>query len=287
MTEVKREVHVAAGIAPTLVKPGEGSVEIHEIFEVPDSPIALPMSAPGEAGAARTKVEPPSAQPISAPEGLGEDRKRFSSLLFLLDCAQEERYPTVGEVFWLIDQDMPGHNMDYVEAQIELQEFGYKDALDIYTLGVEYLATFGALGRNGARFLYAYTEDQIIRPLGLIKTTKSEPSVQEVPAPDVQEVPAPDVREVPAPDTPTETHFNTQATQGDEDRDDGHPIDRVCQAIVSEWLDGVHDCEEVVEKEIEELETEAPSEGATDEGRDTESIGDVASEPRFEESFEV
>jgi hypothetical protein len=261
VTEVKPEVHIAAGIVPTPVKPGEGSATIH-YYEVPDSPIAEALSAPAEVGAAPTKSELPSTQPISAPEGLCDHPKRFSPLLFLLDCVPGGRVPSVEEVFKLIDHDAPGHNLDYVEAQIELQDLGYNDALDIYTLGVEHLATFGSLGMNGARFLYAYTEERIIRPLGIMNAMKSEPSVQEVAA-------------------PTETHFETQATQGDIEEIEGRPIDEESQETVLKWLEGVHDCEEIEEEEIDELETEEGS----NEG-DTGSMSDVAVF-KFEESFEV
>lgn len=259
--DVKPTVHIAASAIPTSAKPGAGSAAIH-IYEVPDSPIASPRLAATGVHNTCTKSEPLRTQPVSTQNVLSDCTKKFSPLLFLLDCVQGDRVPSVEDVFKLMDHDMPGHNLDYVEAQIELEDHGYKDALDIYTLGVEHLATFGALGMIGARFLYAYTEEKIIRPLGIMNTKRSEPSVQEVADP---------------------TDFKTEAMQGDVAEDDGCPTEEEIQEIVLNWVEGIHDCEEIKEDVIDEME----SAGGTD-VCDTGSMSDVARfRDLFEESFKV
>ena len=262
-------VDITADVVPTTsAKPDAHGATIH-IYEVPDSPVASPRLATTEVHATRTKSEPlVRTQPISMNDAVRDPTKQFSPILFLLDCVQGDRVPSVEDVFKLIDHEAPGHNLDYVEAQIELEDHGYNDALDIYTLGVEHLATFGSLGMDGARFLYAYTEKRIIKPLGIMNTRRSEPSVQEV----------------AGPSRPTD--FETQATQGDMEDDTrslGRCTEEENQEIVSNWREGVHGCEEIKEDVIDELETEAGTDVC-----DTGSMSDVAQfRSLFEESFEV
>lgn len=152
-----------------------------------------------------------------------------------------------------MDLEDPICDLKYVDMWSEFQDLGVEDALDVYSLGVTHLATFGFLDPDRAHRLHKYTQDKVLTPLGLMKTRLSEePSVQEVPAPTQAVV--------------------KQATQDDiEDEDaieegDSWPIKDESHEVILEWLAGVRDCEREFEERIEEEEViELESTHASDE----------------------
>ena len=82
------------------------------------------------------------------------------------------------EVLALMDHESPSPDVRYMDALSNFQDMGREDVVDMHTLGIELMATFGALGVAGAQHLNTYMEERLLTPLGLMFTGLSEPSVQ-------------------------------------------------------------------------------------------------------------
>jgi len=107
-----------------------------------------------------------------------------------LDCFHEKRVPSAFELLTLMDKEKPAPNLRYLDACSDLQDLGYNDTFDIYSLRECYLATFGQLGRDGARCVHQYARYKFLEPLGYMKTSRpsEEPSIEEIAAPTVQDI---------------------------------------------------------------------------------------------------
>jgi hypothetical protein len=99
-------------------------------------------------------------------------------MVILLDCTHTGRVPTVLELLTLMDAEEPMPDGNYMDAYSDLNDFGLEDAFDVYSLEECFLATFGYLGREGARRLHQYTRNKVLVLLDLVKAI-SEPSVEE------------------------------------------------------------------------------------------------------------
>ncbi|KAH9007442.1 hypothetical protein EDB84DRAFT_1447515 [Lactarius hengduanensis] len=95
---------------------------------------------------------------------------RPSRLLVLLDCLGELRVPTLMELLWLMDAYKPALSLKYVDMQEEFNELGIDDSVDLYSLPVELLASFGGMGQGLARRLLEYCRDFLFYPLGFVET---------------------------------------------------------------------------------------------------------------------
>ena len=102
--------------------------------------------------------------------------KRPSLILTLLECLEKSRVPTALELLALMDADQPAPDLKYVDVHSELADHGINDALDVHLLPVEYLATFGCLGRDGATCLHQYARKKMLAPLGLLEAKRSDTS---------------------------------------------------------------------------------------------------------------
>jgi hypothetical protein len=99
-------------------------------------------------------------------------------MVILLDCMHTRRVLTVLELLTLMDAEEPMPDGNYMDAYSDLNDFGLEDAFDVYSLEECFLATFGYLGREGARWLCQYTRNKVLVPLDLVKAI-SELSVEE------------------------------------------------------------------------------------------------------------
>lgn len=78
-----------------------------------------------------------------------------------------------------MDVEDPAPDLTYADIRSELEDFGIRDVVDVYSLPEELLATLGFLGRDGARRLHRYARDRLIEPL-LAACRGDDDSVQEV-----------------------------------------------------------------------------------------------------------
>ena len=85
-----------------------------------------------------------------------------------------------------MDIENPADDLIYADMRSELDDFGMTDAVDVYSMPVELLASFSDLGSNGARHLHEYCRDKLLAPLGFMETRceSEEASVEEVPQPE-------------------------------------------------------------------------------------------------------
>jgi len=161
----------------------------------------------------------------------------------MLDSLGYSTIPTIFKLLSMMNHEDLTRDLKYVDMCSEFQDLDIYDAVDVYTLGVEHLATFGFLGMDGARLLYKYTHDIILSPLGLMKTRLSEePSVEEVAAP-TQAVVKHMKQDDKADDDEIEDGDDIEESDDMEDGD-GQPINDEGRKAVLEWLLGVQSCEE-------------------------------------------
>lgn len=73
------------------------------------------------------------------------------------------------DILTLLDAEYPGHG-NFAKSYKELEAARIRDALDIASWEVCFLATLGKLGQDGARILRKFTEDKILVPLDLLET---------------------------------------------------------------------------------------------------------------------
>ncbi|KAH9055842.1 hypothetical protein EDB83DRAFT_2521165 [Lactarius deliciosus] len=156
------DVHVSVNITPT---PGRNSTvqATHQVS----------TPAPGPSRLAHINdSHPPSS--IAGPSTLRRAQgPRPSRILVLLDCLAELRVPTVMELLWLMDEYEPAIGLNYVDIEEEFVDLGIMDSVDLYSLPVELLATFGGLGHDLAHRLRQFCENLFI-PLGLVETGDSD-----------------------------------------------------------------------------------------------------------------
>lgn len=147
-------------------------------------------SAPAKVSSNIARSDQPTTLPKSTHNRPSAAAGDFSPTMFLLDCVFAERVPAVGELFNLMEhaEVLQVDDPVYAEALSELHDHKIKDVVDLYSLGVAHLTTFGSMGRDRASLILEYARDRVLTPLGLMKTRRSEssePSVVEVDAPEV------------------------------------------------------------------------------------------------------
>ena len=101
--------------------------------------------------------------------------RKPSTTLVLLDCINEQRVPTVNELLTIFEHEKP--IIDTAEVLSELEDFAIRDVVDLYSLPVELLASFGGLGRDGAQCLQQFVLERLLGPLGLMDTHCSSMTV--------------------------------------------------------------------------------------------------------------
>ncbi|KAI9429954.1 hypothetical protein H4582DRAFT_2218058 [Lactarius indigo] len=179
------EVHVSVNITPTSEA---GNSTTHLVS-------AASTSTPGPSRLAGVDGNPPCDTPsgVAGPSTLRPTSgPRPSRILVLLDCLVELRVPTMMELLLLMDEYEPAIGLSYVSIHEEFVDLGIMDSVDLYSLPVELLATFGGLGHDLAHRLNRFCENLFI-PLGLVETrsndspTNDSLSQQEVALQDLEE----------------------------------------------------------------------------------------------------
>ena len=74
----------------------------------------------------------------------------------------------MNELLTIFEHEKP--IIDTAEVLSELEDFAIRDVVDIYSLPVELLASFGGLGRDGAQRLQQFVLERLLGPLGLMDT---------------------------------------------------------------------------------------------------------------------
>jgi hypothetical protein len=168
------EVHVSINITPT---PGAASSVMQATYQVsgptssapcPLYPDIKPFSSPGP------------SRPLPSP--------RCAQLLTTLDCHKAARIPSLCELLSLMDHKYPAANPRIADGYLELKDLTMEDAVDIYTMPVEFLATMGKLREDSARCLHEYCRGLLLPTLGIMEIKRSceeEASVEEIPPPRV------------------------------------------------------------------------------------------------------
>jgi hypothetical protein len=163
------EVHIAVNIAPT---PGAGGA-MQGSYVVSQMPVPQMVSAsvrgpssPEQVGGFGAHAETSST--VLPPGCKILVRNAAHSLaLALAKCTETGILLTTEEVLTLMDHEDPQPDGRYLDSLDDLVSFGVHNAINIHSLEVCFLATFGTLGRGGAHNLRQFTKNKIMIPLGL------------------------------------------------------------------------------------------------------------------------
>ena len=104
--------------------------------------------------------------------------------MVLLDCLASLELPTTMELLTLMDQYEHGEKR-YIDLHEELVDLGIKNAVQLFELPVEILASFGWLRQSSASRLQMFCRDKLLVPLGFEEEDSSSdddnsPSAQSV-----------------------------------------------------------------------------------------------------------
>ncbi|KAI0258682.1 hypothetical protein BC834DRAFT_847191 [Gloeopeniophorella convolvens] len=170
------DVHIAVNISPGNPLASAGTLA-QASYVVSDAPTATPPDAKSMAGDANIPTHAPSALPAPVPLGLLSQNVPAHSasvghsyMLILVDCMDRSRLPHIRKLIWLMECDGILLEGTSLELMFELMEHGIDDAVDIYSLPLEILATFGNLSMRGASQFHLFTQAKLLGPLGLLQT---------------------------------------------------------------------------------------------------------------------
>ncbi len=85
------------------------------------------------------------------------------------------------ELLWLMDTYNPAVGWKYVDLQEEFMELGIEDIVDLNSLPVVLVATFGGLGQVLACNLLRYCQDYLLYPLGFVEAMSGDDATEDVP----------------------------------------------------------------------------------------------------------
>ncbi|KAH9011761.1 hypothetical protein EDB84DRAFT_1569548 [Lactarius hengduanensis] len=205
-------------VTPTPVR---GSSATQAIY-IPSSPVLGPSDPSDDPPRLQCHVLPGPRVPLPS-QALDP-----SVLLVLLDCVGNWSVPSLWNVLRLMDTHHPAVGPSYADLHEELVELGIEDTVDLYSLPIELLATFGWLRQDSARRLLEFCRDRFLFPLGFLE----EGSIV-------------GVGSVTASDSPLTNMGVSDSEEGQsirEERDD---------EMILEWLDGVDTDEEDEEDDDE------------------------------------
>ncbi|KAI9439084.1 hypothetical protein H4582DRAFT_2075742 [Lactarius indigo] len=227
------------------IRRGSPAVQAMDMASGSISPYPSP-SVPTQPNDSTLPVSGPIAVPTPGPIALVPMQVVHPSLLLvLLDALGTLTVPLVVDVLLLMDTYYP-IGPRHASLREELEEMGIQDVVDLYSLPVELLATFGWLRQSSARRLQDFCRDRILYPLGFVEETVSNNHSISDDSPSIQQM-------------------------GVSTSEDGQPIDSTVD-VVQAWVDEVGTPEEIKEEEIEGEEMSVRS-GEMDEG---EEKGDMA-----------
>ena len=171
------EKHVPINIMPT---PEAGCSTVKTAYVVLD-PLSPPTPGPSRSAHLQTSDEPPHTIPPSAPRPFTQTSR--TRLMVLLDCLASLNLPTTMELLSLMDHYECGEKR-YIDLHEELVDLGIKNAVELFELPVEILASFGWLHQSSASRLQRFCRDKLLVPLGFVEEDSSSdynsPSAQSV-----------------------------------------------------------------------------------------------------------
>ncbi|KAI0252453.1 hypothetical protein BJV78DRAFT_1153602 [Lactifluus subvellereus] len=241
--------------------------------------VSNPLLAPGPLHPVTARVSdaaPSCSTPVPGPSSHQPciPPTCISLLHVLLECLEALRVPTVLELLALMDAEDPAPNLKYMDIQSELSDHNIKDMIELYSLPVELLATFGDLGMDGASRLHRYVEEKMLTPLDLLKTKGSNVGSSVV--------------EIAKEEVAMKGSVARQATSSN-DKGRNAPIQPtrgLGQKAILEWLEGVRqgelDIEEVIELETDADEVEVDADEDEVEMNAGEGDIDMGTSPSYE-----
>ncbi|KAI9431984.1 hypothetical protein H4582DRAFT_2084258 [Lactarius indigo] len=243
-----------SGPKVTPTQGGSPTVRVMDVVSGPSSPSPNP-SVPAQPNSntlpAAVPIAPapkpiaPAPEPIvPAPESIAPIPMEVvhpSLLIVLLDALGTLTVPSLMDVLLLMDTH---HSIGprHVGLHEELAEMGIEDVVDLYSLPVELLATFGWLRQSSARRLQDFCRNKFLLPLGFVEEIVSNDHTF-------------------SNDSPSIRQMGVSSSEG------GQPIGNIID-VVQVWLD-----EAGTPKEVEGEQVSVRS-GEEDEGE--EENGDMA-----------
>ena len=85
------------------------------------------------------------------------------------------------ELLWLMDTYNPAVGQKYVDLQEEFMELGIEDIVDLNSLLVVLIATFGGLSQVLACNLLWYCQDYLLYPLSFVEAMSGNDATEDVP----------------------------------------------------------------------------------------------------------
>ncbi|KAH9040366.1 hypothetical protein EDB85DRAFT_1886896 [Lactarius pseudohatsudake] len=162
--KVAPDVHIAVNITPTH---GVGVGALQSSYVVSGAHIQSgPELGPSHATQA-SDITIHTEAPVPVPtENRSPSPLAYGSQKLLSDCRTQGQVPLVYEILALMDAEEPVPNLTYLDSHTDLYNFGYKDAIQLFTLDESLLLGFGL--------------DKFFKPLGLMDTASHEPPSTEV-----------------------------------------------------------------------------------------------------------
>ncbi|KAH9073602.1 hypothetical protein EDB83DRAFT_2516495 [Lactarius deliciosus] len=150
-------------------KPGSCAMEAIYVPSRPSSPVPSPLG-PAQTSDNPPPTTPPNKSSIPGPKvPLPLQALHLSVLLVLLNCVGNWTVLLLRDVLRLMDAHRPVIVRSYVDLHEELVDLGIGDAVDLYSLPIELLATFGWLRQDSARHLLEFCRGRFLFPLGLLE----------------------------------------------------------------------------------------------------------------------
>ncbi|KAH9066338.1 hypothetical protein EDB87DRAFT_1679081 [Lactarius vividus] len=153
---------------------GAGGPPVQVIDTVSDSSLLSPSSSGPAQPISNSLPVPGSIVPVPGPivptpvPAQEPIIPHPSLLLVLLDCLGTSTLPSLMNVLLLMDAYHPV-GPRYVGLHDELTDMGIDDVVDLYSLPVELLATFGWLRQGSACHLQSFCRDRLLIPLGFVE----------------------------------------------------------------------------------------------------------------------
>jgi hypothetical protein len=72
-----------------------------------------------------------------------------------------------------MDHEYPAANPRFADSYLELKDLAMEDAVDVYTMPVEFLVMMGKLGEDSARCLHEYCQGLLLPALGIMEMKRS------------------------------------------------------------------------------------------------------------------
>jgi hypothetical protein len=164
--------------------PGVGSAMSYVVSQTPNTLESASAPGPLHLEEVRSLSAPGKTASVPPPRKVLIRNATHKLALALAKCTETGTLLSTEEVLTLMDSEDPQEDGKYMDSLGDLVDFGVHNAIDIFGLEECFLATFGTIGRGGARNLRRFTQNKILVPLGLHFEHSPEPSIQVIEKPD-------------------------------------------------------------------------------------------------------